>query len=66
MTRRAPKPELASRGANRSGLPECFRCGKNGEPGFVGYPSDTHTPYTDCGGNPAKHQRTPLELGVRA
>jgi hypothetical protein len=68
MTRKAaPKPEGATRGVFRTGEPECWKCSKeDGRPGFVGYPDDTHTPYVDCGGNPARHQRTPLELGVRA
>ena len=60
MTKRAaPKPENVSRGAYRGWPPECMACG------FTGCPCQESSPYIACGGDPAKHQRTPLELGVR-
>jgi hypothetical protein len=35
-----------------------------GYPGWQGEPNDQQSPYLDCGGNPARHQRTPVTAGT--
>lgn len=55
------QPDITDiRGAYRAGTPACG-CG------FVGYPSDTATPYVDCPGKPgdqSRHQRQPVRTGA--
>ena len=66
-TRRSVRkqPDITDiRGAYRAGIPECWRCGKDGQPGFVGHPNDDQSPYLNCGGDPAKHQRQPVRTGA--
>ena len=54
MTKKQPPPESASRGPMRLGQPECAACG------FAGWPTAEATPYKACGGDQARHQRTPV------
>ena len=55
MTRRPPasiKPALTS---PARAVPECpLRCG------YAGWPTAESSPYIACGGDPARHQRTPV------
>lgn len=55
MTKRsavaATKPALS---APNGRTPECPRCG------FVGWPGPDSSPHIACGGDPARHQRTPI------
>lgn len=58
--RRHADPAILSRGPFRTDTPACYACGHDDQPGFVGFADDRQSPYIACGGDPTKHQRTPV------
>lgn len=70
MSRSAASARLRSRpsthpvisGPSRAWPPGCVlrQCDPDAGCDFVGAPDDRQTPYLACGGNLARHQRTPV------